>query len=106
MNWKLKRRSSVPAASLVANSNISTACFAAFQAYSYLFPCIFLGPQELEEAVIETIQAGKMTKDLAICVHGTTKVTPDQYLNTEPFMDAIAETFAAKRAKGAQANGK
>lgn len=22
---------------------------------------------------------------------------PDQYLNTEPFMDAIAETFAAKR---------
>ncbi|GFR41816.1 hypothetical protein Agub_g2587 [Astrephomene gubernaculifera] len=53
---------------------------------------------DLEAAVIETIQDGKMTKDLAICVHGTTKVTPDQYLNTEPFMDAIAETFARKRA--------
>ena len=32
----------------------------------------------LEASVIETIKAGKMTKDLAICVHGTTKVTPDQ----------------------------
>lgn len=50
----------------------------------------------LEAAVIETIEAGKMTKDLAICVHGTTRVTPDQYLNTEAFMDAISETFAAK----------
>ena len=38
-------------------------------------------------------QSGQMTKDLAICVHGTTKVTPDQYLCTEPFMDAIVETF-------------
>lgn len=28
----------------------------------------------LEAAVIETIEAGHMTKDLAICVHGTTKV--------------------------------
>ncbi len=54
--------------------------------------------QDLESAVIETIESGKMTKDLAICVHGTTKVAPEQYLNTEPFMDAIAATFAAKRA--------
>ncbi|KXZ45488.1 hypothetical protein GPECTOR_54g229 [Gonium pectorale] len=52
---------------------------------------------DLEAAVIETIEAGKMTKDLAICVAGTTKVTPDTYLETEPFMDAIAATFAAKR---------
>ena len=34
-----------------------------------------------------------MTKDLAICVHGTTNVSPDQYLHTEPFIDAIASTF-------------
>jgi hypothetical protein len=105
--------------------------------------------------VVETIESGAMTKDLAICVHGTTnvggagllalmgaarlagllrgssppalpagtargaalpsaaaattsttpppptttttaQVTPDQYLNTEPFMDAIAKTFAKK----------
>lgn len=29
-----------------------------------------------------------MTKDLAICVYGD-KVTPEQYLNTEPFLEAI-----------------
>lgn len=29
---------------------------------------------DLEASVIETIEQGKMTKDLAICVHGTTKV--------------------------------
>lgn len=50
----------------------------------------------LEAAVIETIEAGKMTKDLAICVHGTTRVTPDTYLNTEAFMNAISDTFEKK----------
>ena len=30
---------------------------------------------DLESAVIETIEAGYYTKDLAICVHGTTKVS-------------------------------
>ena len=54
--------------------------------------------QELEEAVLETIRAGKMTKDLAICVHNTTKVTPDQYLNTVPFMDEIVDRLKAKLA--------
>jgi isocitrate dehydrogenase len=48
---------------------------------------------KLEEATIATIEDGKMTKDLAICVHGTTKVDPSTYLNTEPFMDAVAERF-------------
>mmetsp|Transcript_1636 Transcript_1636/g.4023 ORF Transcript_1636/g.4023 Transcript_1636/m.4023 type:complete len:422 (+) Transcript_1636:86-1351(+) len=53
--------------------------------------------KDLEAAVVETIEAGHFTKDLAICVHQTNRVTPDQYLNTEPFMDAIAKTFAAKQ---------
>lgn len=52
---------------------------------------------DLEAAVIETIESGKMTKDLAICVHSTTKVSPDQYLNTEAFMNAISDTFQQKR---------
>ena len=30
---------------------------------------------DLERAVIETIEEGHYTKDLAICVHGTTKVS-------------------------------
>ena len=59
---------------------------------------------DLEEAVIATIEAGKMTKDLAICQHGS-KVTPDQYLNTEAFMDAVDEAFAAKRAARAGGGG-
>ena len=49
---------------------------------------------DLEKAVILTIEDGDMTKDLAICVHGTSKVTPDQYLATEPFMDKIAAKLA------------
>lgn len=32
-------------------------------------------------------------QDLAICVHGTNKVDPSTYLNTEPFMDAVAVNF-------------
>ena len=42
-------------------------------------------------------RAGKYTKDLAICVHGTNKVTPDQYLNTSEFMDEIAERLVASQ---------
>ncbi|HRO65948.1 MAG TPA: NADP-dependent isocitrate dehydrogenase [Pseudobdellovibrionaceae bacterium] len=42
----------------------------------------------LERVCIETVESGKMTKDLALIVHGD-KVTPEQYLNTEPFLEAI-----------------
>ncbi|EFC40589.1 isocitrate dehydrogenase NADP-dependent [Naegleria gruberi] len=49
----------------------------------------------LEAATIETIRAGKMTKDLAICVHGN-NVDRSQYLNTNDFMAAIDETLKSK----------
>ena len=49
----------------------------------------------LENAVVETVEGGEMTKDLAICVHGW-DITPDQYMNTEPFMEAIRKKFEAK----------
>ncbi len=43
----------------------------------------------LERVCIETVESGKMTKDLAICIHGN-KVTPGKdFLNTEEFLDAI-----------------
>lgn len=45
----------------------------------------------LERSVIETVESGKMTKDLAICVHGTNAVKRDQYRNTFEFLDDIAE---------------
>ncbi len=42
----------------------------------------------LEKVCVSTVEAGQMTKDLAMLVHGD-KVRPDQYLNTEPFLDAL-----------------
>jgi len=44
--------------------------------------------ETLEKVCIETVESGKMTKDLAACIHGD-KVTADKYLNTEPFLEAI-----------------
>ncbi len=45
---------------------------------------------KLEAVCIKTVEAGKMTKDLAVCIHGS-KVAPDQYLTSEGFMAAIRE---------------
>ncbi|MEK6773174.1 MAG: isocitrate dehydrogenase (NADP(+)) [Bdellovibrionota bacterium] len=44
--------------------------------------------QTLERVCVETVESGKMTKDLAVCIYGD-KVTSDKYLNTEPFLEAI-----------------
>lgn len=47
----------------------------------------------LEKACIDTIESGKMTKDLAGCIHGLKNVKPGMYLNTNDFLEAINETF-------------
>ncbi|VDD86831.1 unnamed protein product [Enterobius vermicularis] len=47
--------------------------------------------ETLEKACVETIEEGKMTKDLAICIHGLKGATPDKYLFTEDFLKAIDE---------------
>ncbi|WP_349255176.1 NADP-dependent isocitrate dehydrogenase [Albibacterium sp.] len=52
----------------------------------------------LEAVCIETVESGKMTKDLAVCIHGN-KVSKDQYLNTEDFLAAIDENLRAKLSK-------
>ena len=46
----------------------------------------------LEKVCVETVESGKMTKDLASCIFGD-KVTADKYLNTEPFLEAINENL-------------
>ena len=46
----------------------------------------------LEAVCIETVESGKMTKDLAVCIHGN-KVAKDQYLNTQDFLAAIDENL-------------
>ena len=50
---------------------------------------------KLEEVCIETVESGKMTKDLAMLVHGD-KMTSDDYLNTQEFLNALDEGLKAK----------
>ncbi|GFY83131.1 isocitrate/isopropylmalate dehydrogenase family protein [Actinidia rufa] len=50
---------------------------------------------KLESACIGTVESGKMTKDLAILVHGP-KVSREFYLNTEEFIDAVAQNLISK----------
>ena len=47
----------------------------------------------LEKSVVDTIERGHMTKDLAICVHGNNVKENTHYLRTEAFMDKIDEDF-------------
>jgi isocitrate dehydrogenase len=55
---------------------------------------LMLFGKTLEAAVIKTVEQGKMTKDLAILVHNTTKLKEGRdYLVTEAFMDAIDVNF-------------
>lgn len=49
-----------------------------------------------EEAVIQAVESGKFTKDLAISKYGTTSVTRDQYVNTEEFIDIVADLLKKK----------
>jgi len=51
--------------------------------------------QKLEEVCIETVEAGKMTKDLAITIKAKVEHKKD-YLFTEEFLDAIDENLRKK----------
>lgn len=42
----------------------------------------------LEQVCIETVEAGQMTKDLALLIHGA-KLTTEDYLSTESFLEAL-----------------
>lgn len=48
----------------------------------------------LEEACVDTVESGLMTKDLAGCIHGLSNVKESMYLNTEDFLDAIADQLS------------
>jgi len=50
----------------------------------------------LEAVCIETVESGKMTKDLAVCIHGNKVNHGDHYLYTEEFLDAIDENLKKK----------
>ena len=55
--------------------------------------------ETMERVIVETIQAGHMTKDLAICVHGTNTPDRSQWLNTFEFIDKVAENLNAALGK-------
>jgi len=50
----------------------------------------------LEEACVECVDSGKMTKDLAGCIHGLANVKEGMYLNTDDFLEAIREHLDKK----------
>ncbi|VDM95532.1 unnamed protein product [Thelazia callipaeda] len=51
----------------------------------------------LEAVCKDTVEAGFMTKDLAICIHGMKNVTRKHYQNTFEFMDKLAENLAFRQ---------
>jgi len=53
----------------------------------------------LEKSCVDVIEAGKMTKDLAGCIHGLSNVKDGMYLNTEDFLQAIADQLERSQKK-------
>jgi len=51
--------------------------------------------QTLERVCIETVESGKMTKDLAVCIHGNNVSHGEHYLYTEEFLEAINDNLQA-----------
>ncbi|MCF0065507.1 NADP-dependent isocitrate dehydrogenase [Dyadobacter chenwenxiniae] len=49
----------------------------------------------LEKVCVETVESGKMTKDLAVNIHGNDVKHGEHYLYTEEFLDAIDENLKA-----------
>lgn len=52
--------------------------------------------QLLEKSCVDVVDSGKMTKDLAICVHGMSNTKEGMYLNTMDFLNAISEDLSKK----------
>jgi isocitrate dehydrogenase len=52
--------------------------------------------EALEQVCIETVESGKMTKDLAVCLHGPKVNHGEHYLYTEEFLDAIDANLIKK----------
>jgi isocitrate dehydrogenase len=53
--------------------------------------------QQLESVCIEAVEAGEMTKDLAVCIHGNKVRHGEHYLYTEEFLNKLDQRLQAKR---------
>ncbi len=49
--------------------------------------------QTLEKVCVATVESGKMTKDLAVCIHGSKVKHGEHYLYTEEFLAAIDDNL-------------
>jgi isocitrate dehydrogenase len=52
--------------------------------------------KSLEQVCIETVESGKMTKDLALCIHGEANLRESHYMYTEEFIDVLAHNLRKK----------
>ena len=55
-------------------------------------PALIQFAETLEKVCIETVESGKMTKDLALIIHGN-EITEEHYLTTEGFLEAINDNL-------------
>jgi isocitrate dehydrogenase len=55
--------------------------------------------QALEQVCVETVESGKMTKDLAVCIHGNKVNHGEHYLYTEEFLEALDQNLKIKLGK-------
>jgi isocitrate dehydrogenase len=53
----------------------------------------------LEKVCVETVESGKMTKDLAVCIHGNKVNHGEHYLYTQEFLDELDKNLKAKLGK-------
>ena len=52
--------------------------------------------ETLEEVCIDVVESGRMTKDLAVCIHGNKVEHGTHYLHTEEFLDALDAELRAR----------
>ncbi len=58
-------------------------------------PDVIKFARSLEQVCVVTIEGGKMTKDLAVCIHGN-NLPAGSYLNTNAFLDELAKNLEKK----------
>ena len=52
--------------------------------------------ETLEQVCVEVVESGRMTKDLAVCIHGNRVEHGTHYLYTEEFLDALDAELRAR----------
>ena len=52
--------------------------------------------ETLEQVCIDVVESGRMTKDLAVCIHGNDVKHGEHYLYTEEFLDALDAELRAR----------